>query len=188
MSYLPMGDIASSEFNSSKYPGVCKPSTVAALGTFKRLQTQLNRVAAAKGIATIAIDGDIGPGTLGIFGKVQTQLIAYATANMDLSAAAKIATALPSSCASVAMMADVIANIADSYADELKAPANPPAPKPIKPPMLVSSTGIEMPPPAGAELLTAWTSASTTTKLAAVGVLAGVAYVAFGMNKKRKRR
>lgn len=190
MSYLPMGDVSSDQFNSTKYPGVCKPSNVTTLATFKRCQAQLNRVAAAKGVSTIAADGDIGPGTLGLLGKFQSELVAHAMNKANVAASTKIALAGAGNCSAVAKIADVIADVADSYADMLKAPATAPAPRPIKPPVLVSPTGIETPAPAGAGLFAAWESSSNTTKIAAIAVAGGLAFVALGgaMFKKRRGR
>lgn len=186
MGYIGMGDVASSGFNSTKYPGICKPSTDAVRQTFRRMQTQLNRVAAAKSIPTTAIDGDIGPGTLSIFGKLQPDLITHATKNMDLAAAAKIGTTVPSSCSSVASIADVIANVADSLASELKAPSSPPAPKPIAPPMLVMPDGTEKTPSKVADIIGTFQSASPVTQMAGIGIVGGILYFAF-MRKRTKR-
>jgi hypothetical protein len=186
MTYLPMGDVSSDSFNSTKYPGVCKPSTVAALTTFKRMQHNLNRCAVVSGASTIAVDGDIGPGTVTLFGRLKSHLGTYALGNNDTNAAIKIAAA-GSSCSSIAAVADVIANIAESYADDQNAPTSPPAPKPIKPPTLVSSTGLETPAPAGSNLLAVWGTTSTPVKLAALGILGGIGYFAF-MKKPRRRR
>lgn len=186
MGYIGMGDVASSEFNSTKYPGVCKPSTWNALRIFERLQTQLNRVASVKGIATIAIDKDIGPGTLALFFKVQPSLIVYATDNMKLAEAAKIGTVLKTSCSSLAAVADVVGDIAEGLANMLKAPAKPPSPPPLKPPTLVMPDGTEKAPPVGADLLTAWEQASMPVKLATVGVLGGIGYYLYKGSKRRR--
>ena len=186
MGYVGMGDLASSEFNSTKYPGICKPSTVSALATFKRLQTQLNRVASVKGIATIAIDGDVGPGTMSLFGKLQASLITYATSEQNLAGAVKVGTVLPSSCASLAMVSDVVGDIADSYADSLRAPERPPSPPATRPPVLVMPDGSEKAPPVGADLLTAWESQSTVMKIAMVGVLGGLGYYLYKGSKRRR--
>src|SRR5262245_6418938 len=150
MGYISMGDVATDSFNSTKYPGVCKPSTVATLAVFKRLQAQLNRVASVKGIATIAVDGDVGAGTVGLYASLKSALISYASSSKDISFAfAGVAqlTAAGGSCTSIASVADVIADVADAYADSLGASASPPAPKPIAPPTLVSKTGVETAPP-----------------------------------------
>lgn len=188
MSYLPMGDVSSDSFNSTKYPGICKPSNVSTLATFKRCQTQMNRVASVKGIPTIAVDGDIGPGTVSLFSKIKPDLALHATAIFNVGAAAKI-TATSASCSAIASIADVIADIADTYADYLKAPTNPPAPKPTKPPVLVDSkTGIEKPAPMGAGLFAAWEASSTTTKVAALAVAGGLVFVALGGKALKRRR
>ena len=184
MGYVGMGDLASSEFNSTKYPGICKPSTVSALATFKRLQTQLNRCASVKGIATIAIDGDIGPGTMSMFGKLQTSLITYATKEQNLAGAVKVGTVRPASCASLAMVSDVVGDIADDYANSMRAPEKPPSPPATRPPVLVMPDGSEKAPPAGADLLTAWESASTPVKVAMVAALGGIGYYLYKSSKR----
>jgi lysozyme family protein len=186
MGYTPMGDIASDQFNSTKYPGVCKPSTITALAAFKRLQTQLNRVAFAKGLSTIAVDGDIGAGTVSLVNKLAPALISDATNKMNLVGAAKVGTSTISGCVSLAGVADVVADVAESYAGTLKAPEKAPAPTPVRPPTLVNAAGAETPAPAGAEILTAFTSASTTMKLAMVAVVGGIGYYLY--KGKRRRR
>jgi len=187
MGYTPMGDIASDQFNSTKYPGICKPSTITALAAFKRLQTQLNRVAYAKGLSTIAVDGDIGPGTVSLVNKLAPSLITDATTKMQLASATKVATSTMNGCVSLASVADVVADVAESYAGTLKAPEKAPAPAPTKPPTLVSSSGQESAPPPGADILSAFTSASTPMKLAMVAVAGGVGYYLYKGHKKRRR-
>src|SRR5262245_29618696 len=64
MTYFPMGDGDPIAFNSTKYPGVCKPMNETTLQAVYSLQNAGNRVAKMKGGKLIARDGDIGPGTL----------------------------------------------------------------------------------------------------------------------------
>lgn len=52
--------------------GVCKPKNFPALSAAKDLQMQLNRIAKAKSIGTIVVDGDVGPGTVGLVGRCNT--------------------------------------------------------------------------------------------------------------------
>lgn len=187
MGYVAMGDVSSDNFNSTKYPGIVKPSNTSTLATFKRCQTQMNRVAAAKGFKTIAADGDIGPGTVSLFELVKAHIGQYALANNDVAAAVKINSA--SGAVGIASVADVIANEADSYADSLGAAANPPAPQPTKPPTLVDAKGFEKPAPAGANLLSAFESMPTTYKVVAVAILGGIGFFVYkDMSKMGKRR
>jgi hypothetical protein len=175
MTYFPMGDVASTDFNSTKYPGVCKPSTTDALATFRRMQTQLDRVATVKGLPLIAVDGDIGPGTIGLFSKLKQEIVSYAMANQDVAASTKIA--LATSCAQVASVADVIANEAESYADSLNAPSKPASPPPAKPPTLVLQTGQEVPAPMSADILEAFKNIGTTGMLAIGAAMLGIGFL-----------
>lgn len=186
MGYVSMGDVASDQFNSTKYPGICKPSTASALAIFKRLQTQLNRVAYAKGIATISVDGDLGGGTLGLFAKVKPTIVQYLIGDGNPIIAGLVGAADTSNCSAVASMADVIANAADACATALKSPSSPPAPKPTKQPMLVLADGTEKAPPVGSNLLAAFESAPNYQKFALLGVLGGAAF--FVIKKKRRGR
>lgn len=187
MGYVSMGDVSSENFNSTKYPGVCKPSNVEALATFKRCQAQLNRVAQAKGFKTIAVDGDIGPGTVSLFGLLYAHLSQYAVGNNDISAASKI-TAANGSCVTIATYADVIANIADSFADELGAPAVASAPAATKTPTLVMPNGLEKPAPMGANLLASFNALPVSMKLLGLGIGAGIAYYTWPKSKRKSRR
>jgi hypothetical protein len=186
MGYLPMGDVASSEYNATKYPGVVKPSTFDALATFKNLQNQLNRVAAVSGNKPIAVDGDIGPGTVTLYAAVKPHLATYAAVEASGADATKIGAA--GTATEIAQYADVIAEVASKYANSKGAPTTVPGPAPVKPPTLVSATGIETAAPAGADLLAAWKGVSTPMKLAGAAVLAGIGYFMFFDKKRRRRR
>ncbi len=58
-------------FNSTKYPGTCKPIDAATLAFVMDFQRQLNRVAQKLNFPKIAPDGSIGPATLALFRLVQ---------------------------------------------------------------------------------------------------------------------
>jgi hypothetical protein len=49
--------------------GICKPMTFAALAAFKNVQTQLNRIAKAKGWPAIGVDGALGPSAVALFNR-----------------------------------------------------------------------------------------------------------------------
>jgi hypothetical protein len=156
-------------FNSTKYPGICKPSDTRTLAAFKELQSQLNRLAKGKGLSDrISVDGDIGPGTSNLMVKT----------GMSTSTMA---------CTAIAVAATAFAAQAKQLADQLKAPASVAGPLPVRAPTLVSSVGLEIPAPAtgiGAGVFNAFTGMSTPMKVAAVGILAGIGYFAF---KKKGR-
>lgn len=185
MGYLGLGDLDSSDFNSTKYPGICKPSNVSSLATFKKLQSQLNRVASMKGVPTIAVDGDIGPGSLRLFASMQSTLVAFLNVG-DVTSAIKIAGVSSSSCSSLALVADVVGDAAQKYADSLGAPTTVASPTPAKASTLVLPNGIEKPAPAGADMMAAWTNASTEMKIAFVAVMGGIGYYLYKGSKKRR--
>lgn len=185
MSYISMGDMASSDFNATKYAGISKPSNVNALAQFKAMQTQLNRVAAATGKTVYAADGDIGTDTVALYKSVMAPIIAWASGEMSGSDVVKLNAASGGN-VPLATYADIVTDAARGYADENQLPAKPPAPKPTKPPVLVSPNGVETPAPAMAtDLLAAWKGTSTPIKIAAVAVLGGIGYM---LIKKPKRR
>ncbi len=190
--YVPMGDIATSDFNSSKYPGVCKPSTFAALAKFKELQAQLNRVSAVTGGAPIVVDGDIGPGTVGLYSKVKAQLVTYAAGKASgpvaLSNVARMGAA--TDCISIATIADLLAVVAKGYADENKVPATVPGPAPAKLPTIVTASGQEQAVTPQMELFGKifGRPLSSTEKLALLAVGGGVGYMLLTRKKRGKRR
>jgi hypothetical protein len=187
MTYLPMGDVASSEFNATKYPGVCKPSTNPTLLLFRELQSQLNRVASVSGLTPIAIDGDIGPGTVALYAR-EKPFLAVSVAPIDAAAAIKVSSA--STCSQIATVADIIARVAKNYADSQKAPAVVPGPAPTRPPTLVNAKGEEFAaPPPGKDLFVQifGRPLSTMEKVAVIGVFGGIGYLVYTNTKKRKR-
>jgi len=166
MTYFPMGAIDASKFNSTKYPGVCKPMDVATLQIVYDLQNQLNRL--AKMIATdrqpIAVDGDIGPGTVSMATRLGLLTLKEQSEG---------------GCMAVAQNADSLAATAKKHADELGAPVTVPSPSPSKPPTIITAAGLEIkgPPPSGASLLDSFKNLDTTTMLALGVVLAGGAFL-----------
>lgn len=135
MTYFPamMGTIDASNFNSTKYPGICKPMNRETLDQVVEMQNQLNRVAQNKGIAKIAPDGDVGPGTVGLVNKVKEIVLDLATDT--------------STCMGVAMNADLIASNAKMFADTAGVSATVSAPIPPRPPSFIAPTGLEVPVP-----------------------------------------
>jgi hypothetical protein len=168
MTYFPMGTIDASKFNSTKYPGVCKPMDNDTLQVVYDLQNQLNRLAKMKGAALIAVDGDIGPGTVAL----ATKLGPWSHFASMMETAAPIST---SSCTDVAQNADAIAAGAKSQADSLGAPEKVSGPAPAKPPTIITPSGQEVkgPAPAGASLLDSFKNLDTTTMLVLGGILVG---------------
>lgn len=144
MTYLPaLGAIDASNFNSTRYPGVCKPTNKPTMDAVVLMQNQLNRVAHKQGITKIAPDGDVGPATVGLVNKVKNIILDTAT---------------PSSrCIDVAQNADLIANNARMFADTASVPASVSAPKPARPPSFIAPSGKEIvpPPPPGTGLAAA---------------------------------
>lgn len=184
MSYIrPLGDVASTDFNSTKYPGVCKPSTSSALVMFRELQKQLGRVASVKGLKPIAIDGDIGPGTVGLFKAVQNA--AQADANSGSVTAQELVTYNNTSCTIIATSADDSSVTLKNYADFLNAPSSPPTPPPAKPPTLVLNTGQEVPAPMSADIMQAWTGLGGTGQLVALAALGGIGWYMLKGSKKK---
>lgn len=192
--YAQLGSISSSTFNSTKYPGVCKPSTTATLAAFKALQQQLNRVASVKNLPKVAIDGDIGPGTLNLAAYVKAVAAADATGGNDLASVANDVVSIidTSSCTALASAADDVAANVQMYATALGARSSTPAPVNTSPTVLVSSTGQETQisgsvQNAAASVADSFGALDGTTKLAVAGALGVAAYIVLGGKKKRRR-
>ena len=194
MSYT-LGSIDSSSFNSTKYPGVCKPSTTATLAAFRNLQTQLNRVAQAKSLPKIAVDGDIGPGTLNLAAYVKGVAAADATGSGDTADAASSLVAVidTSSCTALASRADDVAANAQFYANALGVPASVPAPVNTKPTTLVSSTGQETQISGSVQNTVSSAAASFGAlggleQVLVVGAVGVAGYIVLGGKKRKKAR
>jgi len=172
--YLTLGDTGSEgiTWNSTKYPGTCKPSDFATLAKFKALQEQLNRVAQVKGFTKIAVDGDFGPGTVDLAKKVSQ------SNTLTCSALAGSVTTFTASFAALAT--------------SLSAPAKVAGPAPIKPPSIVNAAGnvVIAPPgsgnPIAASLYDSVSGLGTVGVVAAVGIAGGIGYLLFFKKKRRK--
>ncbi len=171
--YLSMGDTGGEPgvtWNSTKVPGACKPSDFATLAKFKALQEQMNRVASKKGYPTIAVDGDLGPGTVALFNKI-------------LGGNA--------SCGNIASYVSTYTAQFNALASSLGAAASVPAPKPATPPAIVTAAGATVPAPPGAgnPLLANVYDAfggSPVLAVAGIGIAGGIAYLLFKKKKRRK--
>lgn len=165
MGYLSgLGDIALGDFVNRS--GNCKPTNFETLAKFKELQTQLNRAAHAKGLPKIAVDGDIGPGTLALMAK------------LGVSAA--------TSCATVAPIAEALAVQMRETADNAGVPTkvSSPAP-PVAPSIVNATTGAITPQPTSASIMDAFNRMGTTELIIAAAVLGGGAYFLLGKKKRR---
>jgi hypothetical protein len=175
MTYLPtMGTIDSTHFNSTRYPGVCKPTDFPTLEVFKEMQYQLDRLAEGRKLAKIAIDGDIGPGTMKLVKATGPWMM------VDTS-----------SCASVAQYADVISAGAQKKADDLGVPAKITTPATFAKPSILAPTGaIVVAPPgqmgAGASIGDAFKGLGTAGMLAVGAAIVGIGYFVTTKMKKAK--
>lgn len=170
--YLSMGDTGGESgvtWNSTKAPGTCKPSDFSTLAKFKALQEQMNRVAKMKGFPTIAVDGDLGPGTVSLFNKI-----------LGGNAA----------CGNIAGYVSTYTAQFNALASSLGAPASVPAPKPTTAPAIVNAAGATVPAPPGASnpMVASVYDAfggSPVLAVAGVAIVGGIAYL---LLKKKKRR
>jgi hypothetical protein len=176
MTYIPTGEagdaaiidfatakrgLTAAECHATKFPGVCKPTNQAALNIFFELQRQLNRVAKAKGLSLIAVDGDIGPGTL------------------KLVNASGITAMTGVGCQGVALVADMLAAKAKAVADAAGMPATVAGPAPAKPPSFVTPSGalVNVAAPASASLIDSVKNLGTPM-LAVLGIgVIGIGYL-----------
>lgn len=185
MSYLPTGDMDPGDWNSTRYPGVCKPTNFDALKVARDLQSQLNRCAQSKGISKISVDGDIGAGTV----RLVAALAAASSSDTGFKALAfRTAAQGMSSCSAIAGRADLLASAAKDYADSLGVPTTVAQPKPPKPPSIVTSSGAEVSAPP--DMLVSGASASLLGSASGKGALilgAGAALYLLVTSKKSKR-
>lgn len=124
MAYFPMGATDAPSFNTTKYPGVCKPSNTATLELVYDLQRQLNRVAQVRGLTKTAVDGDIGPGTVKLFNAVMKSSMG---------------------CAEIGAQITMFTSSVRVLAESLQAPTQVASPTPAKPPSFVSpATGLDV--------------------------------------------
>jgi hypothetical protein len=150
---------------------VCKPTNLTALNHAKYLQQQLNRVAQAKGFPKVGVDGEIGPGTLSLFGKVQA------------AAGGSVIMGSPLSCMGVAPDADVLGAQVHGYANSIGAPAVASQALAVKAPTIVRPSGQEV---SETGIMGAFGQLPTIEKLAVVGVAGGIGYLLLTAKKKAK--
>jgi lysozyme family protein len=189
MPYIGLGTIDTSHFNSTKYPGICKPSDLPTLTLFKNLQAQLNRIAQAAALSKVTVDGDIGPGTIALLQKVAAWL---GQGGVSVDPARNILIqADTSSCVAVASNADTLGNAANGVANTLGVPSKITQPSSGSS-TLVSSSGqvikVNTPTPAAsAGLLGALGGLDTTTLLLIAAGLGAAVYFT-GPKKKAASR
>ncbi len=160
--------IAASDF--SVQGAVCKAANLTALNYVKELQRQLNRVAQVKGLGKIGVDGEVGPGTLALFTKVQA------------AAGAGQIAGTPTSCMGVAPDADVLGAQVKAYADSLGAPATVSAAFTAHAATIIKPNGQEV---AAAGLFDTFSRLPGLEQFAVVAVFGGIGYMLL-TGKKRK--
>lgn len=107
--YQVMGAVSASDF--VKRGSVCKPANSATLAIFKDMQSQLNRVAQAVGVSKIAVDGDIGNGTLYLLSNIASKM------NSINAMEVALANEASNNCSTVAARAETIAYFAKAVAN-----------------------------------------------------------------------
>jgi hypothetical protein len=169
MTYFPMGVIDAAKFNCTKYPGICKPMDFLTLDIVRDMQMQLNRIAKMKNLKMVAIDGDIGPGT------------------MALAAKCDIGIAAGGPVSGFALIADVVRDTARAKADALGAPATVSGPVPAKAPTIINAAGVEIkaPPMVGASLVDSVKNLGMPTLLALGAAAIGAGYFLTKGSKKK---
>lgn len=142
------------KYNATKYKaqGIVKPSDLYTLATFRELQTQLNRLAGAKGSAKVATDGDIGPKTLALAKKLgvvpasttPTQLAAQADVlGLKARGMADDAAAPPA----VAPAPTAAAVLVDAIGDAVKVPLSMIPGSPVEAPRTPAPQPVAIAPP-----------------------------------------
>ena len=116
---MRMGTIDPSNFNTTKYPGVCKATNKATFDEFAFLQQQINRVSKMRGLPLIPVDGLIGPGTI-------AALVSIGGTNAGQT------------CSEIAEEADVYGESTRAMADALQAPVSVESPMPASPPSYIN--------------------------------------------------
>jgi hypothetical protein len=200
VAYLELG-LGSVSFNSTTYPGTCKPSDLPTLAIFKSLQAQLNRIVYAynkitgNNAALISVDGDIGPGTMQQVEEVQALLTA--DTSMDVIAMASVIRSQSTdSCSAVANNAELLAAAAQAVADTVGAPASISQPSSCSSTLVSAmgkSTTVHTPTPANNGIATSLTDMvagldTTTLLLLAAGASAVIYYTGKKGRKTSKRR
>lgn len=167
------GGTSTSASDFVQIAGVCKPQNFPALEAVRELQRQLNRVAEVKRLSKTAVDGAIGPTTLGLFRQVQ-------------SAAAGSVMGDPSTCMGVAPDVDVLAAQVRDFATTLGAPATVSGPIMLTPPTIVTKSNKTVVAPDGG-IAASLASMSGIEKLAILGVAGAIGYLVVTGKKRRKK-
>ncbi len=136
MAYQSMGATSAGDWNSTKYPGVCKPTNFTALAIAKSLQSELNRLAQVQGLPKIAVDGDIGPSVIRLIQALKPYPFAPFLSQTGLT------------CSAVAMQAEAVTATAKAVADAASVPAKVSQPAPSKPITIITPAGQEVAAPA----------------------------------------
>lgn len=186
MAYLQLGAVDASNFNSTSYPGICKPSNLATLAIFKNLQAQLNRVAQGLGLDKITVDGDIGNAVLLLLSQISANL---SQGGVSVDPARNILMQAGAyGVVDAASNADTLAGAAQGVADQMTVPPSISQPTSGSGSTLVSSAGavthVSTPTPAQASLLDSLSDLSTPELL---GIAGGLGLLAYFASKKPAR-
>lgn len=158
-----------SDFNCTKIAGVCKPTNTNALSIVQEAQRQLNRVAQAKGLSKITVDGDVGPKMLALAQK------------------ALGAGGVTSSVSSLALAVDSVIPLAKSLADSAGTPATVSQPKPIvQPSYIPPGAPAPIPVPSAGGFLPPLGGLSQTQMLIIAGLGGFIIYKKFIKKGRRK--
>lgn len=158
--------VSTGDFDSTRYPGICKPTNETALNRVLFFQRQLNRVAQMKNLPKIQVDGDVGPATLKLWNAV-----------MGTSA---------TDCSGIALAVVSEAISLKAQADSVNIPADVPSPTLTKPPSYAPSGKPDITvrtPETG--IIATLGGLPTPVKLALVAV---VGVVGYKMSKKGRAR
>lgn len=166
------GGTSTSASDFVQVSGICKPQNFPALEAVREFQRQLNRVAQAKKLPKVAVDGAVGPGTLTLFRSVQS--LATGSVMGD-----------GSSCMGVAPDVDVLGAQIKAVADGLGAPATVSGPVGLVVPTILTKSGKTIVAP-DAGIAASLASLSGVEKIALLGVAGGIGYLL--LNKKKRRR
>ncbi len=174
-----MGEVSSSNYNTTRYPGIAKPTNLSTLETFMELQRQMNRYAQGRGAGAqkIAVDGDIGPSTQKLWRLLWSMVGPSPLTSYDYK--------------QIAAVSDTAGPQLRSMADALNVPGTVTSPKPSKPPSIYQpSTGTEVTAPpssgAGGGIMASITSMSPNLQMAAGVGVAAVLFLALRKKKGRK--
>jgi hypothetical protein len=150
----------------------CKARNFPALAMVKEFQSQLNRVATAKKLPKVAVDGEVGPATLSLFRAVQAASGGALLGN-------------PATCMGVAPDVDVLGADIKQFADTLGAPVFVTPPISLKAPTVVTKSGLHVVAP-NSGIAGSLATLSGPTRIALLAVAGGVGYMLFTGKPKRK--